>query len=166
MYLYQTVWPMLPAAEKFYAEITAHGDAADPSERCLPNTFVLFRRELRLEEPPRRATGWIAADSRYRLDVNGQRYIGTGIRGKGLRIEVHGTPGQDMAMLMDGPTMEVFGNAQDGAPPRSERAQIKVHVRDYPIKWGAQDRVVQLRFGEIPRGAGLVDIGLGRFDVV
>jgi len=29
--------PMLPAAEKFYAEITAHGDAADPSERCLPD---------------------------------------------------------------------------------------------------------------------------------
>src|SRR2546422_7110370 len=28
---------MLPAAEKFYAEITAHGDAADPSERCLPD---------------------------------------------------------------------------------------------------------------------------------
>ncbi len=44
-----------------------------PSERCLPNTFVLFRRELALEAPPRRAVGWIAADSRYRLDVNGQR---------------------------------------------------------------------------------------------
>jgi hypothetical protein len=29
--------PMLPAAEKFYAEVTAHGDAADPSERCLPD---------------------------------------------------------------------------------------------------------------------------------
>src|SRR5258705_11253991 len=29
--------PMLPAAEKFYAEITAHGDAADPSERFLPD---------------------------------------------------------------------------------------------------------------------------------
>jgi hypothetical protein len=31
--------PMLPAAEKFYAEITGNGryDAADPSERCLPD---------------------------------------------------------------------------------------------------------------------------------
>ena len=29
--------PMLPAAEKFYAEVTAHGDVADPSERCLPD---------------------------------------------------------------------------------------------------------------------------------
>ena len=44
-----------------------------PSARCLANTFVLFRRELKLPARPRRATGWIAADSRYRLDVNGQR---------------------------------------------------------------------------------------------
>ena len=29
--------PMLPAAEKFYADITKYGDAADPSERCLPD---------------------------------------------------------------------------------------------------------------------------------
>ena len=29
--------PMLPAAQKFYAELTAHGDAPDPSERCLPD---------------------------------------------------------------------------------------------------------------------------------
>ena len=29
--------PMLPGAQKFFAEITAHGDAADPSERCLPD---------------------------------------------------------------------------------------------------------------------------------
>jgi len=44
-----------------------------PCERCLPCTFVLFRRTVTLTAPPRRATGWIAADSRYRLEVNGQR---------------------------------------------------------------------------------------------
>jgi alpha-L-rhamnosidase len=44
-----------------------------PSGRTLQNTFVLFRRELQLSVPPRRATGWIAADSRYRLELNGQR---------------------------------------------------------------------------------------------
>jgi len=44
-----------------------------PSGRCLANTFVLFRCELTLAAPPRRATGWIVADSRYRLEVNGQR---------------------------------------------------------------------------------------------
>ncbi len=44
-----------------------------PSARCLANSFVLFRRALKLAAKPRRATGWIAADSRYRLEVNGQR---------------------------------------------------------------------------------------------
>ena len=44
-----------------------------PSGRTLPNTFILFRRELNLPAKPRCATGWIAADSRYRLEVNGRR---------------------------------------------------------------------------------------------
>ena len=44
-----------------------------PSERCLQNTFVLFRRELELPQAPQRVQGWIAADSRYLLEVNGQR---------------------------------------------------------------------------------------------
>jgi hypothetical protein len=44
-----------------------------PSSRCLANTFVLFRRVLRMASKPRRAAGWIAADSRYRLEVNGRR---------------------------------------------------------------------------------------------
>ena len=44
-----------------------------PSERTLPNTFVLFRRTIRLGASPTRARGWILADSRYRLFVNGTR---------------------------------------------------------------------------------------------
>ncbi len=44
-----------------------------PSERTLPNTFVLFRKEFLLAAQPTRAIGWLAADSRYRLTVNGQR---------------------------------------------------------------------------------------------
>jgi alpha-L-rhamnosidase len=44
-----------------------------PSSRTLANTFVLFRRELTLDALPRRAAGWITADSRYRLTVNGAR---------------------------------------------------------------------------------------------
>lgn len=60
-------------------------------------------------------------------NVNGQRYIGTGIRGKGITIEVHGTPGQDMAMFMDGPTLEVFGNAQDGVGNTMNAGKVIVH---------------------------------------
>jgi len=44
-----------------------------PSERTLPNTVVLFRREIELQAPPRTARGWVSADSRYRLFVNGRR---------------------------------------------------------------------------------------------
>jgi alpha-L-rhamnosidase len=44
-----------------------------PCGRTLPNTFIIFRRQLKLAAKPRRATGWICADSRYKLEVNGQR---------------------------------------------------------------------------------------------
>ncbi|MCB9782736.1 MAG: alpha-L-rhamnosidase N-terminal domain-containing protein [Candidatus Omnitrophica bacterium] len=44
-----------------------------PCQRTLSNTFVLFRKELDLPEKPVRAFGWISADSRYQLSVNGQR---------------------------------------------------------------------------------------------
>jgi len=60
-------------------------------------------------------------------NVNGQRYIGTGIRGKDVRITVNGTPGQDMAMLMDGPTLEVFGNAQDGVGNTMNAGTVIIH---------------------------------------
>jgi glutamate synthase domain-containing protein 3 len=61
------------------------------------------------------------------LNVNGQRYIGTGIRGKGLHIEVNGTAGNDLAMFMDGPTLEVFGNAQDGVGNTMNAGTVIVH---------------------------------------
>lgn len=44
-----------------------------PSQRCLQNTFLLFRRTLEIPFPLRRAYGWILADSRYLLTVNGRR---------------------------------------------------------------------------------------------
>lgn len=44
-----------------------------PSERCLANTVVLFRRPLALSSKPVKAQGWILGSSRYRLFVNGQR---------------------------------------------------------------------------------------------
>ena len=44
-----------------------------PSQRTLSNTFVLFRREVQVRKPLVSATGWISADSRYLLSVNGAR---------------------------------------------------------------------------------------------
>ena len=43
-----------------------------PGDRTLPNTFVLFRRVLKLSAKPRKASGWIIGESRYQLEVNGQ----------------------------------------------------------------------------------------------
>ena len=44
-----------------------------PSGRTLSNTFVLFRKEIEVKGSLKSATGWITADSRYLLSVNGQR---------------------------------------------------------------------------------------------
>ena len=44
-----------------------------PSERTLQNTFILFRREINIDKDQVIAKGWIVADSRYQLFVNGQR---------------------------------------------------------------------------------------------
>ncbi|MBN8216247.1 MAG: alpha-L-rhamnosidase N-terminal domain-containing protein [Spirochaetes bacterium] len=43
-----------------------------PGARTLPNTFVFFRRRIRLDAAPMRAELQILADSRYRLTVNGR----------------------------------------------------------------------------------------------
>ena len=46
-------------------------------------------------------------------NVNGQRYIGGGLSGK-VRITINGVPGNDLASFMDGPSIVVNSNAQDG----------------------------------------------------
>ncbi|MDY0341550.1 MAG: hypothetical protein RBS17_10120 [Coriobacteriia bacterium] len=59
--------------------------------------------------------------------VNGQRYIGTGLRDSDVRIEVRGTVGNDTAMFMDGAQVEVFGNAQDGVGNTMSSGRVIVH---------------------------------------
>jgi glutamate synthase domain-containing protein 3 len=60
-------------------------------------------------------------------NVNGQRYIGTGISGSDLTIDIHGTAGNDLAMFMDGPTLNVFGNAQDGVGNTMNAGRVVIH---------------------------------------
>jgi glutamate synthase domain-containing protein 3 len=60
-------------------------------------------------------------------NVNGQRYIGTGISGADLRIEVNGTAGNDLTMFMNGPTVEVYGNAQDGVGNTMNEGKVVIH---------------------------------------
>lgn len=47
-------------------------------------------------------------------NINGQRYIGVALDQKDLKIYVHGVPGQDLCAFMDGPTVIVDSNVQDG----------------------------------------------------
>ena len=59
--------------------------------------------------------------------VNGQRYIGAGLRGKKVTIEVQGVPGNDLAAFMDGPTIHVRNNAQDGCANTMNDGAVFVH---------------------------------------
>ena len=61
-------------------------------------------------------------------NVYGQRYIGTNL-GEPVRLEIFGTPGNDLGAFMDGPTVVVHGNAQDGCGNTMNDGQIVVHGR-------------------------------------
>lgn len=59
-------------------------------------------------------------------NVNGQRYIGCGLKRK-VSIRVNGVPGNDLAAFMDGPTIIVNANAQDGIGNTMNGGKIIVH---------------------------------------
>ncbi|MFQ6056272.1 MAG: hypothetical protein ACE5J9_10820, partial [Methanosarcinales archaeon] len=60
------------------------------------------------------------------LNVNGQRYIGDGIDKK-IKINIYGTPGNDLAMFMNGPTIIVHANGQDGIGNTMNAGKVIVH---------------------------------------
>ncbi|MCL0029937.1 hypothetical protein M1N19_03120, partial [Dehalococcoidia bacterium] len=59
-------------------------------------------------------------------NVYGQRYIGTNLD-RPVRIEIFGTPGNDLGAFMDGPRIIVRGNAQDGCGNTMNEGEIVVH---------------------------------------
>lgn len=61
-------------------------------------------------------------------NVHGQRFIGTGLKGP-VRVDVYGTPGNDLAAFADGPTIVVHGNAQDGCGNTMNGGLVIVHGR-------------------------------------
>lgn len=68
------------------------------------------------------------ADAVQLDDVFAQRYIGCAMP-KGKRLEIHGTPGNDMACYMDGGQVEVFGSAQDQIGNTMNEGLVVVHGR-------------------------------------
>lgn len=67
-------------------------------------------------------------------NVYGQRYIGTGLVEK-IEIDIYGTPGNDLGMLMNGSKITVHGNAQDGCGNTMNEGTIIIHghAGDVPL---------------------------------
>lgn len=61
-------------------------------------------------------------------EVFAQRYLGCAMPA-GKRLEINGTPGNDMACYMDGGDIEVFGNAQDQIGNTMNGGRVVVHGR-------------------------------------
>ncbi len=61
-------------------------------------------------------------------NVYGQRYIGTDLKCK-MKIDIYGTPGNDLGAFMDGPVVEVHGNAQDCTANTMNDGTIIIHGR-------------------------------------
>lgn len=60
--------------------------------------------------------------------VTGQRYIAAGLK-ENIRIEIEGTPGNDLGAFMQGPYIEVKGNGQDGVGNTMSSGRIIIHGR-------------------------------------
>lgn len=65
--------------------------------------------------------------------VMGQRYIGATATGSDLRIVVHGTPGNSLGAFLNGPTIEVLGNAQDMTGNTMNSGKIIVHGNAWDV---------------------------------
>lgn len=61
-------------------------------------------------------------------NVQGQRYIGTGLQNR-MRIDIEGTPGNDLGAFMDGCSINVYGNAQDAVGNTMNAGRIVIHGR-------------------------------------
>ena len=65
--------------------------------------------------------------------VIGQRYLAATASVPGLHIAVHGTPGNDLGAFLNGPTIEVFGNAQDMTGNTMNAGRIIVHGNAWDV---------------------------------
>jgi len=60
-------------------------------------------------------------------NVNGQRFIGNGLRGEDVRIIINGVPGGDLGMFMSGPTCIVHANAEHAPGNTMDAGTIYIH---------------------------------------
>lgn len=60
------------------------------------------------------------------FNVEGQRYIGGGLKQADAHIIINGVPGEDLGAFMDGPKITVMNNAQDGVGNTMNSGKIVV----------------------------------------
>jgi glutamate synthase domain-containing protein 3 len=64
----------------------------------------------------------------FQLDnINGQRYLGTGLEYPDVKMVVNGVPGNDLASFMNGPEITINDNAQDAIGNTMNAGQVTVH---------------------------------------
>ncbi|MEM2145133.1 MAG: hypothetical protein QW279_07215, partial [Candidatus Jordarchaeaceae archaeon] len=61
------------------------------------------------------------------LNVNGHRYIGTGLENSKAVIRLYGVPGNDLAAFMSGGSIFVYGNAEDGVGNTMNAGLVVIH---------------------------------------
>jgi glutamate synthase domain-containing protein 3 len=66
-------------------------------------------------------------------NVLGQRFIADAMEHNGLKIDLHGTPGNDLGVFMSGPTIEVFGNCEDQTGNTMNSGTIIVHGNAWDV---------------------------------
>ncbi len=60
------------------------------------------------------------------IHVAGQRYLGTNLQ-RPVRITIEGVPGNDLGAFMDGPRIQVLGDAQDGCGNTMNSGVLAIH---------------------------------------
>ncbi|UCH89897.1 MAG: hypothetical protein JSV49_04435 [Thermoplasmata archaeon] len=66
-------------------------------------------------------------------NVYGQRFICAGMEHKDVKVDIYGTPGNDLGVFMDGPTIEVHGSAEDQAGNTMNAGTIIIHGNAWDV---------------------------------
>jgi glutamate synthase domain-containing protein 3 len=66
-------------------------------------------------------------------NVLGQRFIADCMEHKDLKIDIHGTPGNDLGVFLSGPTIEVFGSCEDQTGNTMNEGTIIVHGNAWDV---------------------------------
>lgn len=87
------------------------------------------------------------ADALEIRQAHAQRYLGCAMP-QGKRLEIHGTPGNDLGCYLDGGEIEVFGNAQDQVGNTMNHGSIVIHGRcGDAAGYGMRGGVIYVRDG-------------------